>query len=707
MRPEILFPLFSDVNRLAGVGPAVKKSIARLLGSRDPLSVPTRDLLFHLPQGVIDRRKSPSLAEAKEGDVVTYVVTVESHHPPAGGKFNRKSPYKVLCRIGQDYIAVVFFNARADFITNALPEGEQRVVSGSLERYGPLAQITHPDVIARVDELEQVMQLEPVYGLTAGMSNRQLRKIIKLAQAKLPELPDWLEDAHKKRENWQSWKDTLLAAHTPQDMAQLLPDSTHRRRLAYDELLANQLALSIVRQQMKRRAGIALASSGALKEQALALLPFALTGAQERTLGEIEADLQGGERMLRLLQGDVGSGKTVVALLSMLHAVEAGKQAALMAPTELLARQHGKFIIGLCEKLGINAVLLTGGAKNKAYQQTLEAIKSGEAQVAIGTHALFQEKVEFKDLGLAVIDEQHRFGVEQRRMLVEKSENTHLLVMTATPIPRTLVMAAFGDMDSSQLNEKPSGRKEIATKAVPISRAEDVLQGIGRALEKGEKVYWICPLIEEAEEESMTPDLAAAQARYVEFTHRFGKATALVHGRMHEKERNAAMAGFAGNEFKLLVATTVVEVGVDVPEATVMVIEHAERFGLSQLHQLRGRVGRSDKASSCILLYDDNCGEVAKARIRVLRESNDGFRIAEEDYKLRGAGDILGTRQSGLPAFHFADMQYHYSELKTAHDDVKLIMHRDPRLTGERGKALRCLLYLFNHDANIRLLEAG
>lgn len=707
MRPEILFPLFSDINRLAGVGPAAKQNIARLLGSRDPLCVPTRDLLFHLPQSVIDRRKSPTLQEAKQGDIVTYVVTVESHHPPAGGKFNRKSPYKVLCRSGQDYIAIVFFNARADFISKALPEGEQRVVSGALERYGPLAQITHPDVIARVDELEQVMQLEPVYGLTAGLSNRQLRKIMNLAKAKLPELPDWLEDNHKKREGWLDWKETLLQTHNPQDLSQLLPTSAHRRRLAYDELLANQLALTIVRSQMKRRAGIALAPEGKLKQQAISLLPFALTSAQERTLAEIEADLQSGERMLRLLQGDVGSGKTVVALLSMLHAVEAGKQAALMAPTELLARQHGKSIMSMCKKLGINAVLLTGGAKNKAYQQTLDVIKSGEAQIAIGTHALFQEKVEFKDLGLAVIDEQHRFGVEQRKALVEKSENTHLLVMTATPIPRTLVMAAFGDMDSSQLNEKPAGRKEIATKAVPISRAEDVLQGIGRALEKGEKVYWICPLIEEAEEESMTPDLAAAQARYVEFTHRFGAKSALVHGRMPEKDRNAAMAGFAGDEFNLLVATTVVEVGVDVPEATIIVIEHAERFGLSQLHQLRGRVGRSDKASSCILLYEDKCGEVAKARIRVLRESNDGFRIAEEDYKLRGAGDILGTRQSGLPAFHFADMQHHFAELKTAHDDVKLIMHRDPKLTSERGQALRCLLYLFNHDANLRLLEAG
>lgn len=707
MRPEILFPLFSDVNRLAGVGPAVKKNIARLLGSRDPLSVPIRDLLFHLPLSVIDRRKSPTLQEARQGDIVTYVVTVESHHPPAGGKFNRKTPYKVLCRMGQDYIAIVFFNARKDFITNALPEGEQRVVSGALERYGPLAQITHPDIIARVDELDHVMQLEPVYGLTAGMSNRQLRKIMKLAQAKLPELPDWLEDAHRKREDWLSWKDTMLAVHNPEDVTQLMPDSTHRRRLAYDELLANQLALCLVRSQMKKRTGIALTGKGELKQQALKLLPFALTGAQERTLAEIEADLQSGERMLRLLQGDVGSGKTVVALLSMLHAVEAGKQAALMAPTELLARQHGKSIMTICSQLGLNAVLLTGGVKNKSYQQTLDAIRSGETHIAIGTHALFQDKVEFKDLGLAVIDEQHRFGVQQRTALVQKSANTHLLVMTATPIPRTLVMAAFGDMDSSLLNEKPAGRKDIATKAVPISRAEDVLQGIGRALEKGEKVYWICPLIEEAEEESMTPDLAAAQARYVEFTHRFGPATALVHGRMHEKDRNAAMAGFAGDEFNLLVATTVVEVGVDVPEATIIVIEHAERFGLSQLHQLRGRVGRSDKASSCILLYEDKCGEVAKARIRVLRENNDGFRIAEEDYKLRGAGDILGTRQSGMPAFHFADMQHHFTELKTAHDDVKLILHRDPRLSTERGKALRCLLYLFNHDANIKLLEAG
>jgi ATP-dependent DNA helicase RecG len=706
MRPEILFPLFSDVNRLAGVGPAIKKSLARLLNEKDPLSVPLRSLVFHLPQGIIDRRKSPSLAEAKSGDIVTLVVTVESHHPPAG-KFNRKSPYKVLCRVGEDYIAIVYFNARADYINTALPVGEQRVVSGGFERYGPLAQITHPDIVARVSELNEIMQIEPVYGLTAGLSARQLRKIIKAGLAKLPNLPDWLEASHKQKENWQPWKETLLLAHAPQSVDALDARHSNRRRLAYDELLANQLALALVRKQNKKKAGIAIAESKKLKKQAIGLLPYSLTLAQQKAVEDIEADLQSGERMLRLLQGDVGSGKTVVALLAMLNAIEAGKQAAIMAPTELLAKQHARFIQQMADKLGLKAVLLTGSLKAKEYAESLEAISSGAAQIVIGTHALFQDKVQFHDLGLAVIDEQHRFGVEQRTALVQKSQNTHLLVMTATPIPRTLMMAAFGDMDSSQLTEKPVGRKEIATKAVPLSRAEDVIEGIGRALEKGEKVYWVCPLIEETEEESMGPDLAAAEARYIEFLHRLGKKVALVHGRMNEKEREKAMAGFAGDEFNLLVATTVVEVGVDVPEATIMVIEHTERFGLSQLHQLRGRVGRSDKSSSCILLYADNCGEVAKARIRVLRETNDGFKIAEEDYKLRGAGDILGTRQSGMPAFHFADMQYHFQELKTAHDDVKLILHRDPTLSSERGQALKCLLYLFNHDANLRLLEAG
>lgn len=706
MRPESLFALFSDVNRLAGVGPAVKATLARLLGAADPLSVILRDLVFHLPVGVTDRRNSPPLSQAKEGQLVTLIVTVGAHQRPAG-KFSRKIPYKVLCHTAEGMLTLTFFHARHEQIAKLLPEGEQRVVSGHVERYGARVQMTHPDLIVPVSALAEVMKLEPVYGLTAGLSNRQLTKIMRLGLAKLPDLPEWIDRALFTQRGWQHWKPALLSAHAPQEATDILPASIARTRLAYDELLANQLALAIARQGLRKRSGRPIAAGRMLRAKTQAMLPFTLTDGQQKALAEIDADMNSGERMLRLLQGDVGSGKTVVALMTMLSAVEAGAQAALMAPTELLAKQHAAFFERTLGELGIRTVLLTGSLKGKEAERIHAEIASGEAQCIIGTHALFQQKVMFKDLAVAVIDEQHRFGVRQRTMLVEKSPSTHLLVMTATPIPRTLVMAAFGDMDTSILAQKPAGRQPIATKAVPLSREEEVLQGVARTLERGEKVYWVCPLIEESDEETQMPDLAAAQARYVEFTHRFKGRAALAHGRMSQQERDRAMEGFAGSDFDLLVATTVVEVGVDVSDATVMVIEHAERFGLSQLHQLRGRVGRNDKPSACILLYADPCGETAKARMRVLRETNDGFRIAEEDRKLRGGGDVLGTRQSGMPGFHFADMEFHAELLEVAHQDARLALHHDPRLVSERGNALRHLLYLFRHDDNIRLLEAG
>lgn len=706
MRPELLFPLFSDVNRLTGVGPGIKKSLARLLGVSDPLSVPLRDLVFHVPVGLVDRRNSPTLAHAKEGDLVTLVVHVEAHQPPQKN-YGKKLPYKIICHTPEGYVTLIYFNARKEQLNSMLPVGQQRVVSGRLERYGAMAQITHPDIVAPIAELEAVRGVEPVYGLTAGVSNRMLRKIMMQALAKVPDLPEWQDKHLLAREGWQGWRQALLTAHAPESADELMPQSKPRVRLAYDELLASQLALSIVRQRSRVRTGVVMSAAVELRSKVMQLLPYALTGGQKRILQEIDADMASGERMLRLLQGDVGSGKTVVALLAMLNAVAAGRQAAFMAPTELLARQHVAFLLKTAQQAGIEVASLMGSLSAAEHAATLERIASGEVAIVVGTHALFQEKVKFHNLGMAVIDEQHRFGVKQRTALIQKSQDAHLLVMTATPIPRTLLMAAYGDLDASQLTEKPAGRQEIATKAIPLSRQEEVLQGIERVLEKGEKVYWVCPLIEGSDEEGEEPDLAAAQARYVEFTHRFRGAAALAHGRMKQQEREQAMLGFAGSRFNLLVATTVVEVGVDVPEATIMVIEHAERFGLTQLHQLRGRVGRNDKPSTCILLYDDNCGETAKARLKIMRETNDGFRIAEEDLKLRGGGDILGTRQSGLPDFRFADMTCHTHLLKMAHDDARLVLQHDPKLAGERGRALRHLLYLFSHDDNIRLLDGG
>ncbi len=705
MRPEKLFPLFVSVTRLNGVGPAAKTALARLLKRDENSPVTVRDLLFHVPISVIDRRISPPLTEAEDGNIVTLVVTVEDHLPPP--KRGGKSPYKVICNSSQGYVTLVFFHAKPDYIEKSLPIGESRAISGKVEHYDYMLQITHPDVIAPAADLKKIQSLETVYGLTYGISNRYLSKIIQAGLKTIQELPEWLDKHYLAQQKWPSWLQSLIALHNPKDLADLLPEAPVRRRLAYDEILASQLALALVRKRLKKKITTPVSDCKTLREKLKNLLPYKLTHGQQEVLAEIDNDLSSGNRMLRLLQGDVGSGKTVVALMAMLRVVEAGGQAALMVPTELLGRQHYAVISQFADSVGYKVLLLTGGMKGRDYQMATDAIAAGEVDIVIGTHALFQDKVIYKNLMLAVIDEQHRFGVEQRLALTNKATDTHILVMTATPIPRTLTMTAFGDMDCSNLTEKPAGRREIATKAIPISRSEEVLEGVGRAMAKGDKVYWICPLVEENEDENLPQDLAAVEARYIEFKARFGSRVAMAHGRMRAEERDKIMLGFAGNEYDLLIATTVVEVGVDVPDATIMVIEHAERFGLAQLHQLRGRVGRSDKQSTCILLYSDRCGEIAKSRLRVIRETNDGFQIAEEDMKLRGSGDILGTRQSGVPDFYFADLGQHYDLMRTAYNDVKLVLHEDEQLKSQRGEALRHLLYLFGYDESIKFLGAG
>ena len=705
MRPEKLFALFTDVNRLSGVGPAVKQALARLLGKSTDGRIFIRDLLFHLPVSVVDRRNSPPLKLAKDGEIVTLAVTVESHQPPAVR--GKKIPYKVICHTPDGYITIIFFHGRPDYIKSALPVGSKRVVSGKLERYGEALQITHPDIIAPESDLQKIMTLEAVYGLTYGITNRQLGKIINTAMDKLPELPEWNDGSLMKQKGWESWKDSMTAAHHPKTLEDLLPISKTRSRIAYDEILANQLALALVRKRQRRTITQPINAHDGLREKVKSTLPYSLTGGQVQVISEIDEDLASGSRMLRLLQGDVGSGKTVVALMAMLRVIENGGQAALMVPTELLGKQHFAFLERFAAPASIRIQLLTGGMKAREYNAALAEIAEGNTDIIIGTHALFQEKVIFKNLVLAVIDEQHRFGVEQRLALTAKSQGTHVLVMTATPIPRTLTMTAFGDMDCSVLSEKPAGRREIATKAIPISRSEDVLQAITRATAKGEKIYWICPLVEESDDENVPSDLAAVEAKYIEFTHRFGGRVGMAHGRMPAEERDRIMAGFAGTEYDILLATTVVEVGVDVPDATIIIIEHAERFGLAQLHQLRGRVGRNDKPSTCILLYKEQCSDIAKSRLRIIRETNDGFIIAEEDLKLRGSGDILGTRQSGMADFRFADLSIHYDLITTASSDIKLFLHNDPELKTPRGDALKCLLYLFGYDDNIKFLNAG
>ncbi len=693
MRPELLFPLFAPLSALKGVGPRFAKLFESLAGPH------VVDLCWHLPNGIIDRRYAPKVAAAIPGRVATLTVRVGEHRSPP----TARQPYRVSCHDDTGGLELVFFHARPEYLKRMLPEGEVRVVSGKVEVFNDTLQITHPDHIATVEEKDKLAKVEPVYPLTAGLSLKVVGKAVQGALGRTIALPEWLDPEFRKRRGWTAWHDSLLAAHAPDEEDDLSPLAPARTRLAYDELLANQLALALVRAHQRRLPGRALAGDGRLRAELLAALPFRLTNSQRRALEEITADMASDSRMLRLLQGDVGSGKTVVALLAMTAAVEAGGQAVLMAPTEILARQHHRTMEPLAAAAGLRIEILTGRDKGKARAAVLERLESGESSLAVGTHALFQQDVGFRDLALAVIDEQHRFGVHQRLTLTAKGRAVDVLVMTATPIPRTLMLTAYGDMEVSRLTEKPAGRQAVDTRILPADRIGEVVEAVARALDRGAKVFWVCPLVAESE----ALDLAAAEDRKDELTQRFGARVGLVHGRKKGSEKDAVMAAFADGEVDLLVATTVIEVGVDVPAATVMVIEHAERFGLAQLHQLRGRIGRGEAKSTCLLLYQGPLGEPARARLGILRETDDGFRIAEEDLRLRGAGELLGTRQSGFPEFRLADLSVHGDLLAAARDDAQLILQRDPRLDGERGQALRLLLYLFERDAAVKYLRSG
>ena len=700
MRPPVLNPLFASLSALPGIGPKLEKLFSRLLTRNDE---PARliDLLLHLPTGFVDRRNQPKLSEVVPDTIVTVAVTVDRHRPPPSNR--PRAPYNIDTSDDTNTLMITYFNARRDYLEKLYPEGALRYVSGTATLYDGHLQMLHPDRVVDAAGFASLPLIDPVYPLTEGLHLNQVRKALDLALDRLPALPEWQDAEWLKRNGYPSFGDALRVLHRPAAPEDIAPGSAAWSRLAYDELLASQLALALLRAHMRTRAGRGSAAEGLLHARIVKALPYALTPSQARAVGDIVADLAQPERMLRLLQGDVGSGKTVVALLAAAHVIEAGRQAALMAPTEILARQHFATIAPLAKAAGLRLAILTGRDRSRDREDILTALAAGDIDLIVGTHALFQENVAFRDLALAIVDEQHRFGVHQRLALAHKGEAVDLLVLTATPIPRTLVLTYFGDMDISELREKPAGRQKIDTRAVPLDRLSEVIDAVARALDAGRRVYWVCPLVEESE----SIDLAAAEERYAALQKRFGDAVDIVHGRMRGPDKDRAMERFAKGETQLLVATTVIEVGVDVPEASVMVIEHAERFGLAQLHQLRGRIGRGAERSTCILLYRAPSGVTAKARLAILRETEDGFRIAEEDLKLRGEGDVLGTRQSGEPGFRVARLEFHTKLLGAARDDATLVLTRDPKLKSPRGEALRDLLYLFARDEAIRLLDAG
>jgi ATP-dependent DNA helicase RecG len=699
MRPALLNPLFASVTSLPGVGPKQDKLFRYLLGrDQTPRLI---DLLFHLPASVIDRRARPKIRDAVPGTVVTLEVTVERHRPAPPGR--SRAPHLVYASDETGDVVLTYFRAKPDYVEKLLPVGARRYVSGTAQMFDGTLQIVHPDRVVDEAGLAKLSGIDPVYPLTEGLALGTLRRAIAMALQKLPAMPEWISPEILRRCSFPPMVEALQRVHVPLELTDILPGGPFWSRLAFDELLAGQLALALVRAQLRRPTGTRHAGDGHLRNRIIDALPYALTTSQQQAVAAIIDDLRKPVRMLRLLQGDVGSGKTVVALLAAAAAAEAGKQTALMAPTEILARQHIKTIAPMAEQAGLRVAVLTGREKGKERREIITGLANGDIDLLVGTHALIQDDVTFQALALAVVDEQHRFGVRERLALTAKGEAVDVLVLSATPIPRTLVLTYFGDMDVSELREKPAGRQPIDTRAISDSRMDEVIDAVGRAVKAGKLVYWICPLVEESE----TVDLTDAEQRFDILKARFGDKVGLVHGRMRGSEKDRVMAQFAAAKINLLVATTVVEVGVDVPAATIMVIENAERFGLAQLHQLRGRIGRGSEPSTCLLLYREPLGAMSDARLRVIRETTDGFRIAEEDLKLRGEGDVLGTRQSGLPGYRIARSDVHAQLIAQARDEALRIMKQNPTLSGAHGEALRCLLYLFERDEALLLIGAG
>ncbi len=693
-RPPILFPLFAGLETLDGIGPKTARAMAALT-----IEAP-RDLLYTLPASGIDRERRDTVQGADLPGVVTVCVTVGRHRPPS----TKGRPYRIDVEDARTTFQLVYFHARKDYLQRLLPTGQRRVVSGRAEFFDGMVQMSHPDHVLPEAEADTIPLFEPVYPLTSGLTQKQMAKAVGGACARVPELPEWIDPAQKDRSRWPDLATSLAQAHAPETRADLAPTTPARERLAYDELLAHQLTLALARSRQKRKPGRSTAGTGALQDRVLAALPYRPTGAQTHALAEIAGDMAATTRMNRLLQGDVGAGKTLVAFLALLIAVEAGGQGVMMAPTEILARQHLEGLQPLAQDAGVTLEILTGRDKGREREAKLVALAAGEIRILVGTHAVFQQDVNFEDLRLAVIDEQHRFGVRQRLELGRKGDAVDVLVMTATPIPRSLALSQYGDMDVSVLDEKPPGRQPIRTALVSTDRMEEVIGRLRAVIAEGRQCYWVCPLVEESE----AVDLVAAEERFKHLRAVLGEGqVGLVHGQMPPADKDAAMARFQSGETKVLVATTVIEVGVNVPNATIMVIERAEIFGLAQLHQLRGRVGRGEAASTCLLLYQAPLMEGGRRRLEVLRETEDGFRIAQTDLEMRGAGDLIGTAQSGLPRFRVADLEQQAALMAVAQSDARALLSADPTLVTKRGEAARLLLWLMRQDEAIRLISVG
>ncbi len=693
-RPEQLFPLFAELETLQGVGPKIAEHFAQL-----QITAP-RDLLFSLPYSLVDRRRRETIRGLELPTTATVEITVGRHRPAR----NKGGAYRIDVTDQETEFQLVFFHGRSRYLTAQLPEGSRRVVSGKLELFDGMAQMVHPDHMLPLEEAGDIPDFEPVYHLTHGITQKTMFKAVQSALQRVPELTEWMDASYKTKRGWADWHEAIATAHAPGHLSDLEPEAPSRARLAYDELFAHQLTLAIARSMEREQPGRSSVATGKLQSKVLSALPYKPTGAQGRAIEEITADMASGRRMNRLLQGDVGAGKTLVAFMALLVAVEAGGQGVMMAPTEILARQHLEGLKPLADDAGVVLEILTGRDKGKDRRAKTEALQRGDIHILVGTHAVFQQDVVFDDLRLVIVDEQHRFGVRQRMELAEKGKRADVLVMTATPIPRSLALTQYGDMEVSILDEKPPGRKPIKTAILSTERMSEVVDHLRRAIAEGRQCYWVCPLVEESE----VMDLTAADERFKHLRAVLGDdVVGLVHGQMPPAEKDAAMAAFQEGRTRVLVATTVIEVGVNVPNASIMVIERAEIFGLAQLHQLRGRVGRGTAQSTCLLMYQPPLTEGGRRRLEVLRESEDGFVIAETDLQMRGAGDVIGIAQSGLPRFRIADLERQADLMAIAQSDARALMTSDPDLTSDRGRAARTLLWLLRQDEAIRLISVG
>ncbi|MCA0370376.1 MAG: ATP-dependent DNA helicase RecG [Proteobacteria bacterium] len=698
MRPHSLSPLFAPITTL----PTVGKGTALFLGQLDMRRV--GDLLWHKPCGTLTRRYMPHLKLAVHDQVVTVMVHVTGTQV-TGVRAARRMRVACVDEVGTP-LTLVYFHGADAALERITQLGSDILVSGRLEQFRGAYQMVHPDFVGHKSALEAWVGEEPLYPLTKGITHRRMAGLVQKALERTPDLDEWIPESIMKRYGWDTWRVSIGRLHAPRSQDDLSPQSKTHMRLAFDEFFASQLALMLMRQGVSKKQGRAFCAdkAAALRARFLESTPFSLTTDQEGALREIDCDMTAPTPMVRLLQGDVGTGKTLVAFMALLGALADGAQGALMAPTEVLAKQHARTLLPWLEALGLRGACLTGSLTSKEKKRIQEEVAAGDVHLLIGTHALIQDGVSFKDLGLVVIDEQHRFGVEQRLKLVEKGRAPDVLTMTATPIPRTLMLTSFGDLPTSILREKPHRGATVDTRLVALARLEEVTARLAPAMAQGHKIYWICPLIEESD----SLEIAAATKRFEQLQELVPpEQIALIHGRVDAATRDARMEDFRAGRLRLLVATTVIEVGVDVQDATLIIIEHAERFGLSQLHQLRGRVGRGEAPGTCLLLYGPELSQVGRQRLEVMRQSQDGFFIAQKDLELRGGGELAGARQSGENTFRMGDVLLHTSLLELAHTSAKELLERDPELASPMGVRARTLLHLVDKAQTSSYLKAA